>query len=197
MVDKIKINNKEYTSIGKYSDNNDGIYSYYPDSKHENWLEFLKESDLLIFIWVISSIYSDINYRSIFKETDLEHKIYKRNKKSIDAFCDKYFDTAYENHELKEIFEDFIFGKFSDYGNYKLINNCDMLDYSELQELIYLNPKDQLDQSIISKIQVDFDWENIFDQVFISSEYYKDFVKDINGLVKELKKSLEFLKSAI
>ena len=31
----------------------------------------------------------------------------------------------------------------------------------------------------------------------IKSEYYKDFVKDINGLVKELKKSLELLKSAI
>lgn len=110
---KITINEIPYVSIGRFEDNNDAIYKYYPsENTNENWLTFYETQAPVIILCQIGTEF--FNYTSgtgsVFKtlfETDLA--LFKK-------FHEHYFYP--DSTSLKEdIFEDFIFGRFSEYGD--------------------------------------------------------------------------------
>lgn len=187
-INKIKINNVDFISLGSYLDNNDGISYYYPTNKDFNeWRNILNEESLLIKTWIIGNI----NYEFIQQNLDIwfpEELIQniRSNISIINAFVEKYFVD--EGIHLNEDFEDFIFGKFSENGkSCEFLNNEISLDKSFYVE--NYNCKDKL-YSIQFPLMPDWDGENgdyaITNEVFLKEEKLNSLIIDINNIFNKL-----------
>lgn len=187
-INKIKINNLDFISLGSYLDNNDGIYSYYPTNNDFNeWRNILNKESLLIKTWVIGNI----NYEFIKQNLDilfpeeLTQNI-RSNISIINTFVEKYFVD--EGIHLNEDFEDFIFGKFSEYGsNCEFLNSETSIDKSFYLENYYCN---NLVYSIQFPLISDWDAENgdyaITDKVFLKEEKLNSLLIDVNNIFDKL-----------
>jgi hypothetical protein len=109
----IKINNEEYKFIGNFMENPDGILIYLPrnNEKHD-WLNEFFNSDLLIRSYVI--FFHMIDHCWELDDTPLP-LIINENKNLFDNFHLKWSDGNSLMNPL--YFEDFMFGRFSDFNS--------------------------------------------------------------------------------
>ena len=100
---------KEFISLGDYTDNNDGIDYYYPDShSFDDWKSFFLGESSIIQIFALHHFYQmDINTLSIYGKSMT--KIITKNKPLISNFFRKNYDWPYD-----ERFEDSIWYHGSD-----------------------------------------------------------------------------------
>ncbi len=152
----IKIENKDYTSIGTYLDNNSGIFYYLPEQSVDNWIQFFESQEPIILIWLLSAIY----YLEI--DSEFEKLIFESGGDQLILFLKKYCPE----NILDEIFIDFIFGGYSNYGE------------EEFPEIYY---KDKL------VVHEDFDFSN---HVFIKTDNYEKFIEELNDIINLIKKKL-------
>ena len=152
---KLNINRIDYTSIGEYMDNNDGIAHYIPGGENDtDWINFLESEEPIIVLWSLGYLQNEVH-----DVLDIYGKIAKTIIKSggerLVLFLKKYFwqDT------LDDMFIDFIFGAYSEYGG----NN-------KFPEIIYNG--NILDQ----------EWFDYGNHVFIESSRYSEFIKELNTL---------------
>ena len=187
-INKIKINNVDFISLGSYLDNNDGISYYYPKNNDFNkWRNILNEESLIIKTWIIGNI----NYEFIQQKLDIlfpEELIQniRSNISIINAFVEKYFVD--EGIHLNDDFEDFIFGKFSEYGN-----GCEFLNNKISDDnLFYIENYNCMDKlySIQFPLIPDWDGENgdyaITNEVFLKEEKLNSLIIDINNIFNKL-----------
>jgi hypothetical protein len=104
----IKINNINYTSIGDYMDNNDGIFFYCPDDTLEDWIKFFETEKPIIIIWLLSCLQDE----NLEMSNSFNRRIIELGGVELIIFLKKY---CWENI-LDDIFIDFIFGGYSDHG---------------------------------------------------------------------------------
>lgn len=187
-INKIKINNVDFISLGSYLDNNDGISYYYPKNNDFNkWRNILNEESLIIKTWIIGNI----NYEFIQQKLDIlfpEELIQniRSNISIINAFVEKYFVD--EGIHLNDDFEDFIFGKFSEYGD-----GCEFLNNKISDDnLFYIENYNCMDKlySIQFPLIPDWDGENgdyaITNEVFLKEEKLNSLIIDINNIFNKL-----------
>jgi hypothetical protein len=187
-INKIKINNVDFISIGSYLDNNDGISYYYPrEIDFKEWRNILNEESLLIKTWIIGNI----NYEFIQQNLDIcfpEGLIQniRSNISIINAFVEKYFVD--EGIHLNDDFEDFIFGKFSEYGN-----GCEFLNNKISDDkLFYIenyNCKNEV-YSLQFPLIPEWDAENgdyaITNKVFIKKDKLSSLLIDVDNIFEKL-----------
>jgi hypothetical protein len=154
----IKINNIEYTSIGDYMDNNNGIFFYCPDDTFENWIKFLKTEQPIIILWLLSCLQDESQGMS----NSFTKKIIELGGVELIIFLKKY---CWKNI-LDDIFIDFIFGGYSDYGEE---------DFPE----IYYKSK------LVEHENFEFSTH-----VFIETNNYEEFIEELNNLINLIKKKL-------
>lgn len=144
----------DYTDIGNYMDNNAGISFYIPSSEnYEDWISFLC-NEPIILLWSLGYLQSDVhNVLEVYGET--AKTIIECGGERLVLFLKKYC----WNDTLDDMFIDFIFGEYSEYGgNYelpKIIHNGNIID------------------------------EDCFDyrsHVFIESRRYAEFMKELDTL---------------
>lgn len=156
----IKINGIDYTSVGKYMDNNDGIFHYLPEQSVDNWVKFLEFENPIIKLWLLSGLQYD-NYIS----SSFEKSIIESGGNKLILFLKKY---CWES-SLNDIFIDFIFGCYSDFGE------------EEFPEIYH---KGKLVE------HEDFEFS---DHVFIETIKYDEFKEDlyciINLIIRKLRDS--------
>ena len=59
---KLNINGIDYTSIGKYMDNNDGIGHYIPNNGHDkDWINFLESAEPIIALWSLGYLQNEFH----------------------------------------------------------------------------------------------------------------------------------------
>ena len=154
---ELKINDVDYTSIGKYMDNNDGIARYIPGSENDtDWINFLESEEPIIILWSLSYLQNEFHdVLEIYGE--IAKTIIKSGGERLVLFLKKY----YWDDTLDDMFIDFIFGSYSEYGGNnkfpKIIYNGNILD------------------------QERFDYGN---HVFIESSRYAEFIKELNALTE-------------
>lgn len=102
---EIKINNIEYTSVGEYMDNNNGIFHYCPDDTIESWINFLESEEPIIILWLLSCLQDD----SLGMSNSFNKRIIELGGEELITFLKKY---CWENI-LNDIFVDFNFGHYS------------------------------------------------------------------------------------
>lgn len=152
----IKIEKKDYTSIGTYLDNNSGIFYYLPEQSVDNWIQFFESQEPIIILWLLSGIY----YLEI--DSEFEKSITESGGDQLILFLKKYCP----DNILDEIFIDFIFGGYSNYGE------------EEFPEIYY---EDKLVE------HEDFDFSN---HVFIQTDNYEKFIEELNDIINLIKKKL-------
>jgi hypothetical protein len=180
---KICINDKEFFSIGSYMDNNDGIDYYYPKSNDiEGWKGFFQKESLLIKLWVIGNInykLEEQNLDLIFPK-ELENFI-KNNKKILNNFVQKYFID--EGIILNNYFEDFIFGRFSQYGDSELIEDGSLSDELLPTELLLKLDDSSYTIKIVPENEGEtLDYSDLADLVFVEQDMYSTLTKDIEEI---------------
>lgn len=186
-INKIKINNTIYISLGSFLDNNDGVYSYYPDTNDFNiWSNKLYNESLLIKTWIIGNIHYEFtqqNLDNLFPQEIIQN--IKNNFSIIKTFVDKYFID--EGIHLNEDFEDFIFGRLSEYGN-----NFDMKNEISKDEAIYIINFKCKEESLLIEFSLIPGWESedyycdISNKVFVKEEKLKILLFDINNIFSHL-----------
>jgi hypothetical protein len=184
---KICINNREFFSIGSYMDNNDGIDYYYPKSNDiDGWKGFFQKESMLIKLWVIGNInykLQEQNLDLIFP-VELENCI-KNNKKSLNNFVQKYFID--DGVMLNDYFEDFIFGRFSQYGDSELIENGSLSDELLPTELIFkLNNYSYIIKIVTKNEGETMDYSDLTGFAFIQKDMYSTLAKDIEEISRKL-----------
>ena len=155
---EIKINNIDYTSIGDYMDNNNGIFFYCPDDTFENWIRFLETEQPIIILWLLSCLQDERQGMS----NSFTKKIIELGGVELIIFLKKY---CWENI-LDEIFIDFIFGDYSNYGE------------EEFPEIYYKG-------KLVG--HEDFEFSN---HVFIKASKYEEFLEELNDIISLIKKKL-------
>jgi hypothetical protein len=180
---KICINDREFFSIGSYMDNNDGIDYYYPKSNDiDGWKGFFQKESLLIKLWVIGNInykLQEQNLDLIFP-VELENCI-KNNKKSLNNFVQKYFID--DGVMLNDYFEDFIFGRFSQYGDSELIDDESLSDELLPTKLIFkLNDSSYTVNIAHKNGDETLDYSDLTDLVFVEQDMYFILTKDIEEI---------------
>ena len=106
---KLVINDIDYTSIGSYMDNQDGIGSYIPESEDaSDWIDFLMFEDPIIILWSLSYLKEVYEHYGSVAKTVIESQ-----KDNLDGFLKKYYPLG----ELSDIFIDFNFGAYSAHGD--------------------------------------------------------------------------------
>lgn len=180
----IKINNVNYTSIGDYMDNNDGIYYYYPDKNDfNNWSNKLNNESLLIKTWIIGNIHYEFTQQNL--DNLFPQEIIKNNFSIIKTFVQKYFVD--EGLHLNEDFEDFIFGRLSEYGD-----SFDMKNEISKDEAIYIINFKCKEESFLIEFTLIPEWESedyyceISNKVFVKEEKLKILLFDINNVFSHL-----------
>ena len=184
---KICINDIEFFSIGSYMDNNDGIDYYYPKSNDiDGWNGFFQKESLLIKLWVIGNI----NYKleeqilDLIFPKELENFI-KNNKKSLNYFVQKYFID--DGIMLNDYFEDFIFGRFSEYGDSEIIEDGSLSDEILPTELNFKLNDSCYTIKIVTKNEGEtIDYSDLTGLVFIEQNMYSTLTKDIEEISKKL-----------
>jgi hypothetical protein len=152
---EIKINNIEYTSVGEYIDNNNGIFHYCPDDTIESWINFLKSEQPSIILWLLSCLQDD----NLGMSNSFTKIIIELGGEELITFLKKY---CWENI-LNDIFVDFNFGPYSN-------NSSDNVF-----------PEIRFNDKIIE--QEDFEFTRfIFIKSNKYSEFIKDLEKIINLL---------------
>ena len=168
----ISINKIEYKTLGFYMQNQDDVCYFYPtENNKESWVSFYKESEPIVVLMHIG--YEYFQYL-LDKDSSILEVIIDENLVLFETFYTKYFIE--ESCSLKyEIFEDFTFGQFSEYGD------CELLVDSQFENgmLEYNCPLGNVE----IKVVYDNQEKSIQSQVFINSLKYDDFMKDLNGIV--------------
>ncbi len=186
-IDKICINGREYLPIGFYMDNNDGIDYYYPKSTDiGSWQVFFQNESMLIKLWVIGNINYKLEEQNLdsFFSTELENFI-KNNKESLNNFVQKYFID--DGVMLNNYFEDFIFGRFSQYGDGELIDDGSLSDELLPAELIFkLNDSSYTINIALKKENETLNYSDLTDLVFIQQDMYSTLAKDIEEISKKI-----------
>jgi hypothetical protein len=187
----IKINNINYTSIGDFMDNNDGIHHYYPDKNDfTTWSKTLYNESLLIKTWIIGNIYYEFtqqNLDNLFPEVLIKN--IRNNFSIINTFVEKYFID--DGIHLNEDFEDFIFGRFSEYGN-----NFDIKKEISIDETIFIINFICKEESFLIEFSLIPGWESedycfeISNKVFVKEEKLKILLFDINNVFSHLLEKL-------
>ena len=100
---------KEFISLGKYMDNNDGIDNYYPNSHNfDNWKSFFLEESPIIQIFALEHFSGmEISTLSLYGKSITD--IITKNKSLISNFFRKNYDWPYDDR-----FEDSIWFHGSD-----------------------------------------------------------------------------------
>ncbi|TNF02836.1 MAG: hypothetical protein EP326_02865 [Deltaproteobacteria bacterium] len=154
----LNIDGVDYTSIGRYMDNNDGISFYIPTSENpEDWIKFLRTEDPIILLWTFSHLYNDfLGNNEVYGKA--AGTVINADYEQLTLFLKKYCWQEI----LDEMFIDFIFGPYSDNGG------------NEQFPKIIINGK-----QIEDKYEFDYG-----DHVFIDSKRYDEFMQDL-GKIKE------------
>ncbi len=183
----IKINNINYTSIGDFMDNNDGIHHYYPDKNDfTTWSKTLYNESLLIKTWIIGNIYYEFtqqNLDNLFPEVIIKN--IRNNFSIINTFVEKYFID--DGIHLNEDFEDFIFGRFSEYGN-----NFDIKKEISIDETIFIINFKCKEELFLIEFSLIPGWESedycfeISNKVFIKEEKIQILLFDINNIFSKI-----------
>jgi hypothetical protein len=184
---KIKINGIKYLSLGRYLDNNDGIYFYFPKSHNiRDWESLLNNESLLIRLWIIGNmnfcLFNDCLecYPKIMID-----KIQKKNN-LINDFVRKYFDD--DGVALNEIFEDFIFGRFSEYSSGLEIIENELSNIQLTGSRIYKYEEVTYNisfEDIFSNETLTNDFD-IRDIVFIRDDFFNILSIDLNNIIAKL-----------
>ena len=184
---KIYINDREFFSIGSYMDNNDGIYHYFPESNDiDGWKGLFQNQSLLINLWVIGNINNELEEQNLdlFFTNELVNSI-KNNKESLNNFVKKYFVD--EGIMLNEYFEDFVFGRFSQYGDCEIIEDMSLSDGIIPAELIFKLNDSCYTIKIMTKNEGEtIDYSDLTGLVFIEQNLYSTLTKDIEEISKKL-----------
>tara|TARA_B110000967_G_scaffold160135_1_gene165935 strand:- start:136 stop:609 length:474 start_codon:yes stop_codon:yes gene_type:complete len=106
---KLPESKKEFISLGKYLDNNDGIDIYYPNSHNfDNWKSFFLEESPIIQIFALEHFSGmEISTLSLYGKSITD--IITKNKSLISNFFRKNYDWPYDDR-----FEDSIWFHGSD-----------------------------------------------------------------------------------
>lgn len=160
----LNINGIDYTSIGQYMDNNDGIGHYIPDSVNDkDWINFLESEEPIIVLWSLGFLQNE--FHDVLKIYGKKAKsIIESGGERLVLFLKKYYwlDT------LDDMFIDFNFGPYSEYGG----NN-------KFPKIIYNG--NILDQG----------WFDYGNHVFIESRRYDEFIKELKVLTKLMIQNLK------
>jgi hypothetical protein len=161
---KLTINGIEYTSIGTYMDNNDGIFHYLPDSEKEiDWINFFELQDSIILLWSLSYLHNEFpDCTAVFGK--VIKFIIQADENRLALFLNKY---CWRN-TLDVMFIDFIFGKYSSYG-----------DIKTFPSIIY-------NGILISKEEFEFG-----NHVFIESRRHNEFMGELDILKQLVIKNLK------
>jgi hypothetical protein len=184
---KICINEIEFFSIGSYMDNNDGIWHYFPESNDiDGWKGLFQNQSLLINLWVIGNINYELEEQNLdsFFTNELVNFI-KNNKESLNNFVKKYFVD--EGIMLNEYFEDFVFGRFSQYGESEIIEDESLSDEILPAELIFkLNDSCYTIKIVTNNEGETIDYSDLTGLVFIQQNMYSTLTKDVEEISKKL-----------
>ena len=185
---KLQINHIKYVPLGRYMDNNDGIFYYFPESDDINdWRKQLENESTIIKLWIIGNMnYEQVenNLDILFPKKVVENiHLYQSNLKQ---FVKKYFID--DGIVLNKDFEDFVFGRFSDYGcNYDFFEN----ETTTLKDSITftLRFEDELVKLTFNLIN---NWEfsdyvgAVDCMVYIKEELYQILLFDLNNIFNKL-----------
>ena len=161
---KLNINGIDYTSIGTYMDNNDGIQHYIPSSENDSyWINFLESAEPIIVLWSLSFLQNESHdvldiYGKVAK------KIIETGGERLVLFLKKY---CWQDI-LSDMFIDFVFGPFSEYGG------------SEKFPTIIYNGN-----------IIDQEWFDHGNHIFIESSRYTEFIKELNTLTELMKQNIK------
>jgi hypothetical protein len=160
----VLINGVNYTSIGIYVDNNDGICHYVPDTDEPlEWLDFFERQEPIILLWTLSYLHSEFpGCIDVFGK--IVKLIIESNEQRLSLFLQKY---CWQNI-LGDMFIDFIFGEYSEYGN----------------------NKEHPTMKIIDEF-IKYDEFEFREHVFIDSVRYLEFVGELNIIRMEIIKILQ------
>ena len=167
----IKINNEEYTHIGNFMENPDGILIYLPrNNENHDWLNEFFKSDLLIRSYIV--FYHMFDHGFELDETPLP-LIINENKNVFDNFYLKWSDGDTLMNPF--YFEDFMFGRFSNFNS----------DFEILEEDYecgsYLVKVDDIEFEIISLSSLEH--ETIGSgNCYIKSECLQEFSADMEKI---------------
>jgi hypothetical protein len=180
----ISINKIEYKTLGFYTQNQDDVCFFYPTvNNNESWIKFYNESEPVVVLMHIG--YEYFQYLLNKDNSNLEF-IIDKNLGLFQTFYSKYFIE--ESCSLKyEIFEDFTFGRFSEYGDCKLLVDSQF----ENGILEYECSLDKVEIKVVSTNQE----TSIQSQVFINSLNSDDFMFDLNGIVELIVSSITYFKN--
>jgi hypothetical protein len=170
----IKINGEEYSHIGNFTENQDGILIYLPrKSDKYDWLNEFFNNDLLIRSYII--FYHMIDHGLELPDTPMG-SIINKNRKIFDNFYLKWSDGYSLMNPL--IFEDFMFGRFSDFNS----------DFEILEEDyecgVYLVKVDDIEFEIISLSNLEYITIGS-GYCYIKTECLQEFSSDI-AIIEEI-----------
>lgn len=153
----LKINGVDFTSIGSYMDNNDGISHYIPNTEiASDWITFLEGEEPIIVLWSLGYLQNEFHdVLDIYGK--YAKSIIESGGEGLVLFLKKY----YWHDTLDDMFIDFNFGSYSEYGG----NN-------KFPKIIY---NDNI---------IDQEWFEYGNHVFIESSRYAEFTKELNALTE-------------
>ena len=161
---RIVINKVDYISIGRYMEYNDGILHYIPCSseKAEDWIDFLNSEEPIIILWSLSYLQNNKYFSTYASEGEMEKLLIESGGETLTLFLKKY---CWQD-VLDDMFVDFIFGRYSCYGD------------EEFPEIIY-------NGNVLEGDYFDFG-----DHVFIESSRFDEFIKELSDLIDLIIKSI-------
>ena len=179
----ISINKLEYKTLGFYTQNQDDVCFFYPTvNNKESWIKFYQESEPVVVLMHIG--YEYFQFLLNKDNSNLEF-IIDKNLDLFQTFYSKYFIE--ESCSLKyDIFEDFTFGRFSEFGDCKLLVDRQL----ENGILEYECAQDNVEIKIVYTNQE----TSIKSQVFINSLNFDDFMNNLNSIVDLIVSSIAYFK---
>ena len=177
----LKGNINLYSSIGQIIDNPDGYFDLWPEIENSNlisWKTKLLEQDTISKTYLIGSLLNETSndilpfYMLNFLE---------KNKVIIELFCKKYFDDFHTGLIVKQgyIFLDLIYGSYSNYDrSFKIDASSDAEE-----EYNYNYKRFYSDGMILEILNKSTTWDEMTDNVFVKSEFIKEFSHDIKMVV--------------
>ena len=184
---EILVNGVSYVSLGCYTDNNDGIYSYYPKGNDGySWFKKFESEEPVIILFSIGNLnFHFVDSNKSFEEifgSDL-FNLFNQKKNEFMTFVSKYFEDFSILMVDSLIFYDFVFGGYSKNNDNNIPLNWDPdpdsnIKGADIGEDIFFN-----DGTVIEFINKEHCWDDLDDQIMIKRECYEVFLEDLNNIV--------------
>lgn len=177
---EIEIAGTSFRYIGRYLDNQQGIEPYFPEwdypetSEMSSWTQFLMSANPNIIFSVLAHTIGD-PLREFNREylQNLDKQIITTLRHLVDKYTDEYNDFA---TYWDEYFECFTFGRFGSYAN-------PQLEFPEVYIDGQLLGPEEFDDMFLSG------------PVFIRSEFYDQFIKDLRDASIQILKAIAVSRS--